>query len=117
MKYVNCTGMMRKSAYLSHDTSINIDHIASFKYTFRDSPRGGRGQGRFDHEQKNVYSRLNHYIVRYDLIALLDSLKTVRGGCLKIKHFELFIFFYNASTEVTPEKLVMFKKTLFDHPK
>ena len=44
MKYVNCNGMMRKSAYLSHDTSINIDHIASFKYTFWDSPPGGGGR-------------------------------------------------------------------------
>ena len=26
------------------------------------------GEGRFDHEQKNVYSHLNHYIVPCDLI-------------------------------------------------
>ena len=45
MKYVNCNGMMRKSAYLSHDTSINLDHTASFKYTVWDSPLGGEGKG------------------------------------------------------------------------
>ena len=62
MKYVNCNGMMRKSGYLSQDTCIILVKVRAHALLYLNTPSkiphggGGEWEGRFNHEQKNVYS-------------------------------------------------------------
>ena len=78
---MNCNGIRRKSAYLSHDTCINVVkhklHCLVLIHLLRFPIRGGGG-GLTMPVKKDVYLRLNSYIVLCDLITPLDSLKTVK---------------------------------------